>query len=85
MVDGTILYTPVTSLAGGERAWKPTPLSVTGVAEEGRGPWRKLLLQHNLEGKGVGRLPLQVVGGEAFTGIFLTYYCHLLFQNCHFS
>jgi len=36
-------------------------------------------------GEGVGRLSVQVVRGEAFTGIFVTYYCHLLFQNCRFS
>jgi hypothetical protein len=35
---------------------------VTGDAVEGRGSWRKLILQHNLEGRGVGTLPMQVVG-----------------------
>jgi hypothetical protein len=89
----TLLYTPFTSLARGEMEWKPTPLSVTGDAVEGTGRegtgrdatvnstvWRGEGLAHCL-----CRWRVNLLGGEAFTAIFQTDYCHLLFQNCNFS
>lgn len=76
------------SLQGLQRAWKPTLLSVSGVAREGRVTWRNLKLQYMQRvaqcKNCVYRWGLDSMGGEAFRGLFYPSFFHSHFQNSDF-
>lgn len=76
------------SLQEVQRAWKPTLLSVGGVAREGRVTGRNLKLQYTQRlaqcKNSVYRWWVNLMGGEACRGLFYPFFFHSHFQNSDF-
>lgn len=88
LVGVTPLHISDPSLQEVQRAWKPTLLSVSGVAREGRATWRNLKLQYTQRlaqcKNCVYRWWVDLMGGEACRGLFYPSFFHSHFQNSDF-